>query len=75
MGSLLRTNELLNIKAAFEKGEAPESDLISVEKKDIKDIVSKQKELGYPAVSDGEYCRHSKNPPPWTLLDHWEYVK
>lgn len=63
LGSLLRTRELLDAKVAFESGQIPKSDLIAIEKKDIKDIVQKQKELGYPALSDGEYCRHSKNNP------------
>ncbi|KAL4897180.1 hypothetical protein BDV59DRAFT_85642 [Aspergillus ambiguus] len=58
LGSLLRTEELLNIKTAFENGQASESALQAVEKKDIKDVVALQKELGYPALSDGEYCRH-----------------
>ncbi|EAU35199.1 conserved hypothetical protein [Aspergillus terreus NIH2624] len=58
LGSLLRTDELLDIKTAYEKGEASESALQAVEQKDIKDVVALQKELGYPALSDGEYCRH-----------------
>lgn len=61
LGSLLRTRELLDSKVAFENGQIPKSDLIAIEKKDIKDIVQQQKELGYSALSDGEYCRHSKN--------------
>jgi len=63
LGSLLRTRELLDSKVAFESGQIPKSDLIEIEKKDIKDIVQKQKELGYSALSDGEYCRHSKKKP------------
>ncbi|RJE19470.1 Methionine synthase [Aspergillus sclerotialis] len=58
LGSLLRTDELLKTKTAYEKGQVPHSDLVAVEKKDIKDIVETQKKLGYAAASDGEYCRH-----------------
>ncbi|RHZ43673.1 cobalamin-independent methionine synthase II family protein [Aspergillus thermomutatus] len=58
LGSLLRTQELLNVKTAFEKGQASAAELKAVEDKDIKDIVETQKKLGYPALSDGEYCRH-----------------
>ncbi|KAF9893016.1 hypothetical protein FE257_012427 [Aspergillus nanangensis] len=58
LGSLLRTDALLDVKTAFEKGQASQADLDTVEKKDIKDVVQLQKELGYPALSDGEYCRH-----------------
>jgi methionine synthase II (cobalamin-independent) len=60
LGSLLRTRELLDAKTAFEQGRLTMSDLTVIEKKDIQDIVKKQKELGYRALSDGEYCRHSK---------------
>lgn len=59
LGSLLRTEELLKTKTAFEKGEIPESDLVAIENKDIKNIVETQKKLGYAAMSDGEYRRHS----------------
>lgn len=63
LGSLLRTDELLETKTAFEKGQVPQSHLEAVEKKDIKNIVETQKNLGYAAASDGEYCRHSKGFP------------
>lgn len=71
LGSLLRTEELLKTKTAFENGQVPESDLVAVEKKDIKDIVEKQKQLGYAAASDGEYCRHSKGFFPRSRVAHW----
>ncbi|KAF7157850.1 hypothetical protein CNMCM5623_002284 [Aspergillus felis] len=58
LGSLLRTEELLEVKTAFEKGQASAAELKAVEERDIKDIVETQKKLGYPALSDGEYCRH-----------------
>ncbi|GFF83190.1 uncharacterized protein YxjG [Aspergillus udagawae] len=58
LGSLLRTEELLKVKIAFEKGQASAAELKAVEDRDIKDIVETQKKLGYPALSDGEYCRH-----------------
>ncbi|GIJ87815.1 hypothetical protein Asppvi_006728 [Aspergillus pseudoviridinutans] len=58
LGSLLRTQELLRVKTAFEKGQASAAELKAVEERDIKDIVETQKKLGYPALSDGEYCRH-----------------
>lgn len=60
LGSLLRTHELLDTKTAFEKGQASQADLEAIEKKDIKDIVELQQKLRFPALSDGEYCRHSK---------------
>lgn len=59
VGSLLRTEELLKTKTAFEQGQVPESDLVAIENRDIKSIVETQKQLGYPALADGEYRRHS----------------
>ena len=60
LGSLLRTDELLKAKTAFEKGELAESELLAIENKDVKEVAETQKKLGYAAISDGEYRRHSK---------------
>jgi methionine synthase II (cobalamin-independent) len=73
LGSLLRPNELLDTKLAFEAGKIPESQLTAVEDKEVKDIVATQKKLGYAALSDGEYRRHSKRPKisrPSTANNH-----
>lgn len=59
VGSLLRTEELLKTKTAFEQGQVEESELVAIENRDIKNIVETQKQLGYPALADGEYRRHS----------------
>lgn len=61
LGSLLRPQQLLDTKTAQEKGEVSDAKLREVEAQEIKNIVNVQKELGYPAASDGEYCRHSKH--------------
>ncbi|KAB8232740.1 cobalamin-independent methionine synthase II family protein [Aspergillus alliaceus] len=58
LGSLLRTDELLKTKLAFEQGQIPKADLTAVENKDIKEVAETQKRLGYAAISDGEYRRH-----------------
>ncbi|GMG33883.1 unnamed protein product [Aspergillus oryzae var. brunneus] len=58
LGSLLRTDELLKTKTAFEQKQVSQADLDAIENKDIKEIVETQKKLGYAAVSDGEYRRH-----------------
>lgn len=60
LGSLLRPHELLKVKVASEKGEASQAQLAEVEDKEIKNIVETQQKLGYSAMSDGEYRRHSK---------------
>lgn len=63
LGSLLRTEELLKTKTAFEKGEVSEAQLDAIENKDVKEVAETQKKLGYAAISDAEYRRHSKLGP------------
>ncbi|KAE8146362.1 UROD/MetE-like protein [Aspergillus avenaceus] len=58
LGSLLRTDELLNKKTTFEKGQGSKEELVAVENQDIKDVAELQKKLGYAGISDGEYRRH-----------------
>jgi len=61
LGSLLRTEALLKKRAEVDRKEAPVSELKELEDKDIKDIVDTQLKLGYSAITDGEYRRHSKS--------------
>lgn len=58
LGSLLRPQDLLKVKGAWEKGQAPKTDLAAIEDVSIKNIVKEQLDLGYHAVTDGEYRRH-----------------
>ncbi|KAJ5093366.1 hypothetical protein N7456_009227 [Penicillium angulare] len=58
LGSLLRPQNLLDVKIASEAGKVSETELAAVEDKEITDIIKTQLELGYPAASDGEYRRH-----------------
>ncbi|KAI9045486.1 cobalamin-independent methionine synthase II family protein [Aspergillus affinis] len=58
LGSLLRTDALLEAKTAFEKGQLPSADLAVIENRDVKGVAETQKKLGYAAISDGEYRRH-----------------
>ncbi|KAJ9614582.1 hypothetical protein H2200_002719 [Cladophialophora chaetospira] len=58
LGSLLRTEKLLDTRHAWEAGKAKESDLKEIEDKDVKDIVALQQEIGFHAMTDGEYRRH-----------------
>lgn len=55
LGSLLRPKELLQKRAAFEKEQLSRDDLTIIEDKSVKDIVKVQTDLGFRAVSDGEY--------------------
>ena len=59
LGSLLRTDKLLEVRHAHEAGKASDSELRAVEDSDVKDIVKIQLDLGYYAITDGEYRRHS----------------
>lgn len=68
LGSLLRPDELLKTKTAYEQGKVPESDLVAVENREIKQIVETQRKLGFAAITDGEYRRHSKRLPHPHLL-------
>lgn len=63
LGSLLRTEELIKKRAQVMDKKANESELVPLEDRDIKEIVKIQKELGYKAMTDGEYRRHSKRVP------------
>ncbi|KAL0254653.1 hypothetical protein SLS55_010133 [Diplodia seriata] len=58
LGSLLRPKDLLDKKAEVQEGKAQAADLKPLEDAAIKDIVAKQQEWGYRALSDGEYRRH-----------------
>ena len=70
LGSLLRTDKLLEIRHATDDGSAKDSELRAIEDMDIKDIVKVQLDLGFHAITDGEYRRHSKlSPTPPALVD------
>jgi len=59
LGSLLRPTALLDVKHKIDNGQKGlEKDLKAVEDSSINDIVKEQIDLGFHAVSDGEYRRH-----------------
>ncbi|TVY14603.1 Uncharacterized protein LARI1_G007243, partial [Lachnellula arida] len=62
LGSLLRPAELLKIRHKIDESQGKpsglEKDLAAVEETAVKDIVKTQLDLGFHAVSDGEYRRH-----------------
>ena len=60
LGSLLRPENLLKTRSAVDKGEAKEEELSKIEDGAVKDIVDAQLKLGFHAITDGEYRRHSK---------------
>lgn len=59
LGSLLRPEALLDVRHKIDKGQTGlEKDLKAVEDTAINDIVKEQLDLGFHAISDGEYRRH-----------------
>ena len=60
LGSLLRTDKLLDTRRAWEAGKAQKADLAGIEDTDVKEIVKVQQDLGLHAITDGEYRRHSE---------------
>ena len=57
IGSLKRPSELLQKRAALERGEISEEDLRPVVDKAVKAVVEMQREIGIKAITDGEFRR------------------
>lgn len=57
VGSFLRPSELKQARASFEKDEISKDELRKIEDKCIKELVSKEKELNLPFITDGEFRR------------------
>ena len=55
LGSLLRPRELLTKRAAFEKKELSQEEITKAEDEAVTKVVGVQTEIGFRAVSDGEY--------------------
>ena len=49
----------MKVRHEVDAGKAKSSELEPIEDKDIKEIVDLQLKLGYHAITDGEYRRHS----------------
>ncbi|KAJ4524868.1 hypothetical protein HRR83_000505 [Exophiala dermatitidis] len=74
LGSLLRTDKLLETRHAWEAGKATEEELRAVEDADIRDVVKLQLDLGFHAITDGEYRRHMFWGSFWPGLEGMEEV-
>ena len=59
LGSLLRPDGLLKTRSNIDNGTASQKQLTSIEDLSVKDIVEEQVKLGFHAITDGEYRRHS----------------
>lgn len=62
LGSLLRPEKLLAERHAMNSGKGDEKKLAAVTKSSIDEIVKEQLDLGFHAVSDGEYPRLVNSP-------------
>lgn len=59
LGSLLRPEALLEVRHKIDNGQKGlEKDLKAIEDASVKEIVREQVDLGFRAVSDGEFRRH-----------------
>jgi 5-methyltetrahydropteroyltriglutamate--homocysteine methyltransferase len=57
VGSLLRPPELLQAREQFKNGELPKEALREVEDKAIREVATRQEEVGLKGVTDGEFRR------------------
>ena len=64
LGSLLRPENLLKLRDDVDVESADKKQLTEVEDDAIKKIVQMQLDLGFHAVTDGEYRRHSMSLLP-----------
>lgn len=68
VGSFLRPEELKAKRKQFESGKISQEELKKVEDEAIRDLVSKQKALGYHVITDGEFRRAT-----WHLDFMWGF--
>ena len=57
VGSLIRPDNVRKARKDFEAGRLPEAELIKIQQQEIPAIVKLQEDLGFKAVTDGEYNR------------------
>ena len=55
LGSLLRPKELLQKRSSFENNKLTREELTEIENESVSKIVKVQTDIGFRAVSDGEY--------------------
>lgn len=66
VGSFLRNEKLLKARSDYEKEIITKKELKEIEDECIKELINKQKELGYHVITDGEFRRKS-----WHLDFFW----
>lgn len=68
VGSFLRPEDLKQARSEFAEGKINLDALKAVEDKAIKELIEKQKEIGLPVITDGEFRRSS-----WHLDFMWAF--
>ena len=68
VGSFLRPRKLKDARTALEAGKITQKELTAVEDEAIAELVVKQKELGFPILTDGEFRRAT-----WHLDFMWAF--
>ena len=59
IGSLVRPEQLKNVFARYDRGQASKAELVQAQDEAIRDVIAKQETHGFPIVTDGEFRRHS----------------
>ena len=67
VGSFLRPEKLKKARKAYEDGQITRDALTETENECIRELVAKQKELGYRVITDGEFRRAT-----WHLDCMWD---
>ena len=75
IGSLLRSETLLKKRADLDEGKASTADVKPIQDEDIEKIVQVQLDLGFHAVTNGEYNRHMFFDGFWEHLEGMKEIK
>jgi 5-methyltetrahydropteroyltriglutamate--homocysteine methyltransferase len=59
IGSLVRPARLKEVFARYDRGQADEQELRLAQDDAIRDVITKQEDLGLPVLTDGEFRRHN----------------
>jgi 5-methyltetrahydropteroyltriglutamate--homocysteine methyltransferase len=69
VGSILRSKAIHEARAKHEKGEITDAQLKAVEDAEIIKVIKKQEDVGYEAITDGEYRRSFWHYDFYGMLD------
>jgi methionine synthase II (cobalamin-independent) len=75
VGSFLRPDDLLEVRHAWNDGNASDEQLRKAEDKAVNEIVKLQQDYGYHGINDGEYRRHMFWGEFWPNLEGMKEIK